>query len=291
MQILKQLNGAVAFLEKSLCEELDLDEAARIACVTKDSFLRFFSYMTGMTVTEYVRRRRLSLAAYALQRGHGRIIDIAVQYGYKSGDSFTKAFFKQHGITPAQARNPRQPLKVYPPLSFLISVKGAKEMDFRIVELERTVLYGVSKAFDLPIYPTREALRHSMWDEKSDAVPDRICKGRWNHPSNHAHDGIWYGIWHNHRYMIAREKERTQDDSLESLVIPAGKYAAFTTKPGGYAWEEIPSLFQLIFESWLPGSDYLLKNDDIIEVYHLWTDPDLRSKKRYYEVWIPVVEK
>ena len=75
---------------------------AQIACVTQDSFLRFFSYMTGMTLNGYIRRRRLSLAAYELRESNIKVIDAAVKYGYDSADSFTKAFVKQHGLTPTQ---------------------------------------------------------------------------------------------------------------------------------------------------------------------------------------------
>lgn len=89
MNMLKQLNDAIAYMERNLCGELDYGEAARIACVTEDSFKRFFSYMTGMSVNEYIRRRRLTLAAYEVQETDARIIDIAVKYHYESTDAFT----------------------------------------------------------------------------------------------------------------------------------------------------------------------------------------------------------
>ncbi len=78
MNMLKQLNAAIEYIEANLCAEFDLDTAAGIACVTADSFIRFFSYMTGMTLTEYVRRRRLTLAAQDLQ--HGNPIIISTEY-------------------------------------------------------------------------------------------------------------------------------------------------------------------------------------------------------------------
>ena len=88
--------------------------------------------------------------------------------------------------------------------------------------------------------------------------------------------------------MIAREPELVQKENLEKWVIPAGTYAAFVTERGGLAWEEFPRLFELIFDSWLPSSGYGLRSDDIIEVYHLWTDHEERKKNRFYEVWVPV---
>lgn len=291
MDMLKQLNDAIAYIEANLCAELDLDRAAGVACVSRDSFARFFSYMTGMTLNEYIRRRRLTLSAYELQNHNSKVIDIAVKYGWDSVDAFTKAFIKQHGITPTRARIPHESLKIYPPASFYIMIKGAKEMDFRVIELEQTEVYGVSKQFDGQGHETREALRHIMWSEECADVPGQICTGRWNQEKNHSYDGAWYGIWQDGKYTIARVKTDTQNDELERHTIPAGTYAAFKTKCGGLAWEEFPKLFQLIFDSWLPNSEYKQKVDVIVEVLHLWTDYDMRNKNRYYEVWIPVEKK
>ena len=78
---------------------------------------------------------------------------------------------------------------------------------------------------------------------------------------------------------------------LERKIIPAGTYAAFTSERGGLAGVEIPKLFELIFDSWLPASEYKLRDDIIVEVLHLWTRRELRQQNRYYEVWIPVVKK
>lgn len=289
MHMLKQLNAAMAYIEENLCNEIDADTAARIACVTTDSFLRFFSYMTGMTLTEYVRRRRLTHAAEALQKEKTPIIDIAVRYGYDSASAFSRAFEKQHGMTPSAFRKYGGSLKVYPPASFQIIIKGAKEMDYRQMTLETTTVYGISKPYDGQGYNTREELRHSMWSSDADDVPGKLCEGEWNQPGNTAYDGVWYGIWQDGRYMIARERADVKTaDQLEMQTLPAGTYAAFRTPCGGLAWEEFPKQFALIFDSWLPSSGYRQRGNLAIEVLHLWTDHDLRQKQRYYEVWIPV---
>ena len=291
MDMLKQLNDAISHIESSLCDDIDFDKVTQIACITKDSFARFFSYMTGMTLAEYIRRRRLTLAAHELRNSDVKVIDVAVKYGWDSADAFTKAFVRQHGITPTQARKPLESLKIYPPASFCMMIKGAKEMDFRIIELKETEVYGISRPFDGQGYQTREELRHIMWSEECDAVPGQICEGSWNEPSNISYDGVWYGIWQDSQYMIAREKDDTKNDALEKRVISSGTYAAFKTERGGLAWEEFPKLFELIFDAWLPSSEYRQKDDIIIEVLHLWTDYEMRNKNRYYEVWIPVVKK
>lgn len=288
MDMLKQLNSAIEYIEENLHGEISLDAVAQIACISKDSFMRFFGYITGMTLNEYIRRRRLTLAADDLKQCDFKIIDIAVKYGYESADAFSRAFTKQHGITPSQFKKYGGSLKIYPPATFQIIVKGAKEMDFRIIESEDTIVYGVSKQYEGQGYKNREELRHSMWASDCDNVPGQLCEGDWNEKGNTAYDGVWYGIWQDGKYMIARESNDTQNHTLEKRIIPAGTYAAFKTERGGLAWEEFPKLFELIFDSWLPASEYRQKGDLAIEVLHLWTDHDIRQKNRYYEVWVPI---
>lgn len=282
MDTLKQLNDAIAYIESNLCEKIDMDRLAQIACVTQDSFVRFFSYITGMTLNEYIRCRRLTLAAYELRNSDSKVIDVAIKYGWDSADAFTKAFVRQHDITPTGARNLNTALKIYPPASFYIMIKGAKKMDFRIAKVEATEVYGVSKQLNDQEFKTREDIRHIMWAEDCDFVPGKICDG---------YDGIWYGIWSNNKYLIAREKEDAKNDNLERYIIPAGTYAVFKTERGGFAWEELPKLRDLIFDSWLPNSEYKQTSDFEMEVYHLWTNREERKKNRYYEIWISIEKK
>lgn len=164
-------------------------------------------------------------------------------------------------------------------------------MDFRIIELEDTPVYGVAKNYDDRMCKNREELRHLMWSEDLEDIPGKICHGKWNEPGNIAYDVLWFGIWQDGRYTIARKAEDCAAEALEEKHLPAGTYAAFRTGRGGLAWEEFPKLFELIFDSWLPASEYRLKSDLVVEVYHLWTDHDRRKKERSYEVWIPVERK
>ena len=278
MDIVEQLNKAILYVESALCEDVNLETVAQIACVTKDSFLRFFSYMTGMTLNEYIRRRRLTLAAYELQGSQSKVIDVAVKYGWNSADAFTKAFIQQHGITPTQARNPYQALKIYPPASFYIMVKGATKMDFKIIETSEKKVMGISRRIGGTALE-RFRDEHAMWSEDCEHIPEKIYDG---------YNGLWYGIWNMGSYMIARDEENVTGSKLETHIIPAGMYAVFTTQQGGYAGDELPKLHNLIHDSWLPSSGYRQTHDLEVEVYHLYTDKAERRKKRYYEIWIPI---
>lgn len=289
MEMLKSLNNAMEYLEDHLCAEWDPGKVAEIACVSADSFLRFFSYMTGITLSEYIRRRKLTLAAFDLQNTKEPIVDIAVRYGWDSAAAFSRAFIRQHGIAPSVFRKRGGALKIFPPASFHITIKGAKEMDFRIVELKNTPLFGIALPYEGMGYETHEDLRNRMWSAAYEDVPLKICNGVWDNPDDTQMDGIWYGVWQGERsYMIAREKANCINDPLESLTLPGGTYAVFRTGKGGNAWEEFPRLRDLIFNGWLPTSGYRAKSDLLIEVLHLWVEREKRRKERYYEIYLPI---
>ena len=287
MEIIERLNAAMEYIEANLCDEVDFDAAARLACVAPDSFQRFFSYMTGMTLAEYVRRRRLTLVAEELRRG-ARVVDAAVRYGYDSASAFSRAFARQHGIKPGEYLRYGGALRVFPRAVFRIKILGASEMDFRLVEMEEKKVCGLSRAFEGQGYRSREELRHVMWSEDLDDIPGKLCEGRWNQPGSDAYDGVWYGVWQDGAYMIARERGLVKSGGLETRTLPAGTYAAFRTEKGGLAWVEFPRLFEEIFDAWLPASGYRQAGDTIVEVLHLMTDRELRKQERYYEVLIPV---
>ena len=102
MDVINQLNNTIAYIENNLCDEINTNKIAEIALCPYDKFKRFFSYMTNMSVSEYIHKRRLTLAAYELLNGQEKIIDLAVKYGYSSADSFTRAFAKQHSVSPTE---------------------------------------------------------------------------------------------------------------------------------------------------------------------------------------------
>ena len=279
MDILKQLNDAIVYVEAHLCEDsLDMNRLTHITGVTKDSFLRFFSYMTGMSLREYIRRRRLTLAAYELRSTDIKVIDAAFKYGYRSADAFAKAFKGQHGFAPTKARDLSRPLKVYPPASFHIIIKGAKEMEVRFIETEQISLYGLSRQFT-GCAAVRFEQERDMWLENGNYL-EKI--GSENY-------GIWYGIWDNGQYWIAKAESRAKCSITKPYQIPAGTYAVFTTGRGGFAGDELPTLRELIFDAWLPDSGYEQAGDYEVEVYHLF--PKKEKSKRYYEIWIPVRKK
>ena len=145
MEWIERLNKAISYIEEHLAEEISYDELARTACCSTYHFQRMFAYMAGIPLSEYIRRRRMSLAAVDLQSGDEKIIEISMKYGYSSPTAFNRAFQSIHGIAPSMAKKEGTPLKSFPPISFKIIVKGAAELNYRIEEKSAFRIVGVSQ--------------------------------------------------------------------------------------------------------------------------------------------------
>ena len=104
MKWLENLSNAIEYIEKNLDSDISVDAAAQIACCSTYYFQRMFTYVAGISLSEYIRRRRMSQAAFELQRTDKKVLDIALKYGYSSPTAFNRAFQSVHGITPVAAK-------------------------------------------------------------------------------------------------------------------------------------------------------------------------------------------
>jgi len=145
MDSLTSMNNAMQYIEEHLTDDIDYSEVSKIACCSEYHFKRMFSFLSGIGLSEYIRRRRLTLAALDLKDTNLRIIDVAVKYGYDSADAFSRAFHSMHGILPSEARSENTQLKAYPRMTFQLSIKGGCEMNYRIVEKGPFKLVGIKK--------------------------------------------------------------------------------------------------------------------------------------------------
>ena len=144
MDWLDHMNAAMDYIEAHLADEISYDQAARLACCSTYHFQRMFSYLTGVPLAEYIRRRRLTLAAFELRGGKCKVIDVALKYGYESPEAFSRAFKKLHGAMPLAAREAGVPLKAYPRMRFHITIQGDKEMNYRILQREAFRVFGLA---------------------------------------------------------------------------------------------------------------------------------------------------
>ena len=127
MEWITRLNNAINYIEEHLCDTVDYDEIAKLACCSTYHFQRMFAYMADTTLSEYIRRRRMSKAAVDLQSGSEKIINIALKYGYDSPTAFNRAFKSIHGAAPSQIKADGISIKAFPPISFKITIKGAEK--------------------------------------------------------------------------------------------------------------------------------------------------------------------
>lgn len=163
METLENMNEALSYIEDNLTEEIDIKQAATLAYCSEYHFKRMFSFLAGVTLAEYIRRRRLTLAAIDLNSGSMRVIDIALKYGYSSPDSFTRAFQILHGVTPSEARKKGQSLKAYPKMTFQLTIKGGEEMNYRIEEKEAFRIIGLKKRVPLHFHGVNPEIA-AMWN-------------------------------------------------------------------------------------------------------------------------------
>lgn len=143
MDWITRLNEAIDHIEAHLQGGISCEELGRICCCSAYQFQRMFGYLADISLSEYIRRRKMSLAAVDLQAGE-KIIDIALKYGYSSPTAFNRAFQSVHGVAPSQVRKSGVLLRSYPPLRFKITVKGVEEMNYRIEKREAFRVVGVS---------------------------------------------------------------------------------------------------------------------------------------------------
>jgi len=287
MNLLTQLNNAVVYIEENICNELALCNISSVTSYSQYHFGRLFYYIADISISEYVRKRKLSLAAMEIQNGNEKVIDIAVKYGYDSADSFTRAFVKQHGVTPTAARREGTELKFFPPMTFQIKIEGVQGMNWRIEQRDTFKVVGEMRRF-----LNEESDKISgFWDEKfADGSLERLMKqvgrrdliGVCGHIDDKAGDFM---------YMIAlTADENTNTEGFTVISTPASTWAVFSSddfdvNPYG---REIPKLFESVYKEWLPTSEYEKVEGVEGEIYDMEIYGVTESGKFYEEVWISV---
>ena len=134
MYWLQSVNNAIHFIELNITNKIGIEDISREVCSSSAHFQRIFHLVTGITLGEYIRNRRLSLAGKDLRLGNGKVTEIAMRYQYDTPESFSKAFSRFHGIKPSEVQTNGSRLKFYSPLIINISVKGGFDMSFKLID-------------------------------------------------------------------------------------------------------------------------------------------------------------
>jgi AraC family transcriptional regulator len=286
MEPLLQLNEAMRYIEAHLAEEIDFDQVARLACCSEYHFRRMFSFLSGLPLGEYIRRRRLALAALELRDTGVKVIDLALKYGYDSPDAFTRAFQNLHGLTPSEAKKPGASLKAVPPMTFQLTVTGGNDMDYRIIEKEAFYIAGLHKRVPLQYHGVNPEIA-SMWASLtmedivelkglSNMEPAGLVSASLNFSEGRADGGEL-------DHYIGVAVDEPPAGKWQTLAVPAGTWAVFTAV--GPFPETLQKVWGSIYAEWFPMSGYEAAPGPEM----LWNESKDTSKPDYKsEIWIPV---
>ncbi|MFD0679314.1 MULTISPECIES: AraC family transcriptional regulator [unclassified Paenibacillus] len=287
MDMLKHMNGAIKYMEENLTCDIDYKEAARLAFCSEYHFKRMFSFLAGITLSEYIRRRRLTLAAFELKDSNVKVIDIALKYGYNSPDSFTRAFQNMHGLTPSEARNNGHSLKAYPQMTFQLSIRGGMEMNYRIEEKEAFQIVGIMKRVPIIFNGVNPAIA-SMWESldvetihKLKSLSNVKPVGLLSASTNFSEGRMEEKGELDHFIGVATTLDCP--DNLTQLEVSASTWAVFEAV--GPFPDTLQNVWGRIYSEWFPSSNY----EQIEGPEILWNkDKDVTSPTFQSEIWIPI---
>ncbi|MDW7659934.1 MAG: AraC family transcriptional regulator [Bacillota bacterium] len=290
MDSLSSMNKALAYIEKHLTEEIDYVEISKIAYCSEYHFKRMFSFLAGISLSEYIRRRKMTLAAIELKDSDLRIIDIAIKYGYNSADSFTRAFQSMHGILPSVARDANAQIKSFPQMTFQLSIQGGCEMNYRIVEKRAFKLVGFKKRVPIIFNGVNPEIA-KMYEvftpeiiktlkDLSNVEPAGIISASTNFSEGRMDEKGEL----DHYIGVATSSDDTPD--FEVLNVDACTWAIFESI--GPFPETLQNVWGRIYSEWFPSSGY----ESIEGPEILWHESKDTSNPKYRsEIWIPVKKK
>lgn len=286
MSWIESIQKAINYIEAHLQETITMEKIAQEVNVSVFHFQRTFSILTDMSIADYIRRRRLTLAAQELINTDIKIIDLAYKYGYDSPEAFTKAFRKQHHVTPSDARKQQGPLQSYNRLVIQVSLKGAEPMKYNIVEKDKFQVVGVKRTYNCQKGENLQGIP-LFWDEVNRQGMDEqlfalnngqikgvlgVCVPDENYKENSLID-----------YWIGTDHVGEVPENLQSIEVPASKWVVFEVH--GPMPHAMQNAWKQIFSEWFPSNPYEPAGTAELEVY---TDEDPTSEDLYSEIWIPI---
>lgn len=278
MEWVQSINKAIEYMEEHLTEDIHCEDVSGYVQISSFHFQRMFNLLTGMTVGEYIRKRRLSLAGEELTRQNTKVIDVAFKYAYNSSESFTKAFARFHGITPNKVKKGSE-LKSFNKLVVKISMEGGTIMDYRIEKKEEFRLLVYAKMFTeessekgIPVF-WEEYYQNKLYEKAPGYLG--ICA-----QEKEGAGEFMYGIG------CDADDVKEIPKGFQIINIPAYTWAIF--KCVGPTPDAIQKTWRDIYREWLPGTDYELIPDYDIENY---LPGDNTSCDYISEIWLPITER
>lgn len=275
MEWVDRMNAVIDYVEEHLCDEISSEAVSRIIACPYTVFQRSFVQITGITLSEYVRRRRLTSAAYEIQNTDKRILDIALEYGYESADAFGVAFKRMHGIAPNLVRKTDMQLKFYSRLHFTLTIKGVDEMDYRMIDKASFSVTGVRRTTPhgggtWAIVKSDGSIEKMQEIAGEGFVSLGLCFGFGEDGSND--------------YMCGFEYDGSDIPGFDKYTYPKSAWLVFEAK-GVISEGVLGSTWNRIYGEFLPQSEYRQRDLPTIERYLEWDDRNDRCK---VEILIPV---
>lgn len=263
---------SIDYIEENLSEALDIEKVAGKAALSPFYYQRIFGALCGMTVGDYVRARRMTLAAQRLTGTEEKVIDVALTYGYDSPDSFAKAFSRFHGITPSQAREPGANLRSLAPMHIKLTMEGGNMLEYSIVEKAPFTIVGLKRQFNSDT-SYQEIPR--FWEEWMQQGEKRPIMGTF---------GVCIDtVGKNFDYWIADLYFPWEEipEGCETRVIPGSLWAQFPC-----TLKTLQDVNTKIWSEWLPAlKGYQLAGDFDVEVYLPAKDS---SGEMQIAIWVPL---
>ncbi|MFJ1914199.1 GyrI-like domain-containing protein [Streptomyces sp. NPDC088147] len=258
--MLERLNQAMEHIERNLGQPIEVAELARIAVTSEYHFRRLFSALAGIPLSEYIRRRRLTVAGADVLGGERTLLDVAVRYGYGSGEAFARAFRALHGVGPGEARRTGATLRSQPRMSFRLIVEGSTDMRYRVVQKPEFRVVGPKTRVPLvhegmnPAIVSfirglgRETLqRLEQLGERSGQEPRGIVAVTDDLSESRA-EGTELD------YLHGVVTEAAAPEGMETLTVPAGTWAVFESS--GEFPRALQYLWRDVYTQWFPSNPY-----------------------------------
>lgn len=255
MNIYVGLNKIIKYIEENLENDIDFNKLAQIIGTNEYTLKRIFPLLTNISISEYIRNRRLSNAGFDLYKGNEKVIDIAIKYQYDNPTSFSRAFEKFHGIKPSNVKINPEKLRIYPILNFDENIVVNENMEYSIVKLEEIILYGKGiKTTYSTIHsdaPKFFAKMSEGYDNKYGTIDYGIVKYEDRFDSE------------NFEYWVAY---KNKIDEFEKIVIPESKYLMF--RIASQEAKDIQKVSREFYERFMPSSKFNLRPLPELEYYH-----------------------
>ncbi len=282
MDWLGHFQEAIGYIEDHLTEGVDMNRLAQIARCSAFHFQRMFSYLADLPLSEYIRRRKMTKAAFDLCNSKAKILDIALKYGYDSPTAFNRAFQAIHGIPPSAARETAVTLKAYPPIHFHMTIKGDAQMNYRIENKEAFRTVGIRQHYPFNLEENFLKIplfwQQAMMDGRGPALASLINQPPFGLLGISAcMNGADFD------YYIAAPTDQDVPAGFETYEVPACTWAIFDCV--GALPNAIQDLQKRILTEWLPTSGYEYANAPDIEVY---SEGNQQSEDYRCEVWLPI---